>query len=46
MRYLKTFETLSKQVTTGTGWDSKTKSVLQGNLVLNSYAKKLSMKSL
>jgi hypothetical protein len=41
MKYLKTFETLTKQVTTGDGWYSKTKSLLQGNLVLNSYAKKL-----
>ena len=41
MKYLKTFETLTKQVTTGQGWDSKEKVVKQGNLVLNNYSKQL-----
>lgn len=34
-------EVLTKQVTTGTGWDTKTKTVQQGNLELNSYSKQL-----
>lgn len=49
MKYLKLFEQFNfllkedivKKVTTGTGWDAKTKEVKQGNLTLNSYAKKL-----
>ena len=34
-------EVLTKQITTGTGWDAQTKTVKQGNLELNSYAKQL-----
>jgi hypothetical protein len=34
-------EALTKQITTGTGWDAQTKIVKQGNLELNSYAKQL-----
>jgi hypothetical protein len=34
-------EEISKSVTTGSGWDEKTKNVQQGNLTLNSYAKQL-----
>jgi hypothetical protein len=34
-------EDLTKQISTGDGWDAKAKKVSQGNLTLNSYAKKL-----
>ena len=34
-------EDIGKEVTTGSGWDTKRSYVKQGNLTLNSYAKKL-----
>lgn len=34
-------EDMQKTITTGSGWDAKEKTVTQGNLTLNSYAKKL-----
>ena len=34
-------EELSKQITTGDGWDRKTKSVIQGNLELNNIGKEI-----